>query len=136
MSDSTPATPTISGPTTFCSGGAVTLTSSSASGNQWYLNGNALTLATNQSMSTSVPGDYTVIVTIGGCSSAPSAATTVTQLAKPDATITALGEYLTIDVYPPFSTEPGENARDGRVHASMKAHASATNAASASASKK
>src|SRR4029077_7550639 len=36
-----PPTPTITpgGPTTFCQGGSVTLTSSSGSGNQWNLNG-------------------------------------------------------------------------------------------------
>jgi hypothetical protein len=30
------------GPTTFCVGGSVTLTSSSATGNQWFLNGNPI----------------------------------------------------------------------------------------------
>lgn len=75
-----PATPTITpgGPTTFTIGGSVTLTSSSASGNQWSLNGNPIGGATNQSYIASVSGDYTVMVTTLGCNSAPSLATTVT----------------------------------------------------------
>ena len=75
-----PATPTITpgGPTTFCTGGSVTLTSSSASGNQWFLNGNPIGGATNQTFSATASGSYTVQVTTSGCSSAPSAATIVT----------------------------------------------------------
>jgi hypothetical protein len=75
-----PATPTITpgGPTTFCNGGSVTLTSSSASGNQWYLNGNPIGGATNQDYIATASGDYTVVVITAGCSSSPSAATTVT----------------------------------------------------------
>ena len=75
-----PATPTITpgGPTTFCAGGSVTLTSSSATGNQWYLNGNPIGGATNPNYSATASGNYTVIVTSLGCSSAPSSATTVT----------------------------------------------------------
>src|SRR6266571_1787944 len=48
--NATPATPTINagGPTTFCQGGNVTLTSSSASGNQWYKDGNLIGGETNQ----------------------------------------------------------------------------------------
>src|SRR5258705_477818 len=76
----TPASPTITpgGPTTFCAGGSVTLTSSSASGNQWYLNGNPIGGATNNTYSATATGNYTVIVTALGCSSAASAATSVT----------------------------------------------------------
>jgi uncharacterized repeat protein (TIGR01451 family) len=76
----TPPTPTITpgGPTTFCSGGSVTLTSSSATGNQWYLNGNPIGGATNQTYVATSSGDYTVIVTIAAVSSSPSAITTVT----------------------------------------------------------
>src|SRR5207302_1943020 len=75
-----PATPTITpgGPTTFCAGGSVLLTSSSASGNQWYLNGNPIGGQTNQTYSATATGNYTVIVTTSGCSSAASAATAVT----------------------------------------------------------
>ena len=75
-----PATPTITpgGPTTFCSGGSVTLTSSSASGNQWYLNGNPIGGATAQQYVATATGNYTVTVTATGCSSVASAATAVT----------------------------------------------------------
>ncbi len=88
-----PATPTITpgGPTTFCTGGSVTLNSSSASGNQWYLNGNPIGGATSQAYVASVAGDYTVVVTTTGCSSAASATTTVTINPNPNATITAPG---------------------------------------------
>jgi hypothetical protein len=76
-----PPTPTItpSGPTTFCGGGSVTLSSSSASGNQWYLNGNPMGGATGQQYIATVSGNYTVTVTDGNsCTSAPSSSTTVT----------------------------------------------------------
>src|SRR5205823_3454444 len=75
-----PATPTITpgGPTTFCAGGSVTLTSSSASGNQWFLGGNPIGGATNNTYNATATGNYTVVVTSNGCSSAPSAATSVT----------------------------------------------------------
>ncbi|MCC6384737.1 MAG: T9SS type A sorting domain-containing protein [Bacteroidia bacterium] len=39
------------------------LTSSSASNNQWYLNGNAIPGATSQTITASLPGSYTVVVT-------------------------------------------------------------------------
>jgi hypothetical protein len=69
-----PSTPTITagGPTTFCAGGSVTLTSSSASGNLWS------TSETTQSITVTTAGTYTVTVTTAGCTSAPSAGTTVT----------------------------------------------------------
>jgi hypothetical protein len=75
-----PATPTIGagGPTTFCAGGSVTLTSSSATGNQWYLGGIAIGGATSPTYMASASGNYTVIVTTLGCPSSPSAATTIT----------------------------------------------------------
>ncbi|HEV2722150.1 MAG TPA: hypothetical protein VG323_19165, partial [Thermoanaerobaculia bacterium] len=75
-----PPTPTINagGPTTFCAGGSVTLTSSSASGNQWYLDGNPISGETGSSTVATVTGNYTVIVTLSGCASAASSATVVT----------------------------------------------------------
>jgi hypothetical protein len=87
----TPTTPTITpgGPTSFCTGGSVTLTSSSASGNQWSLNGSPLGGATSQQYVATITGDYTVVVTTSGCSSAASSATHVTVNAPPNATITA-----------------------------------------------
>ena len=79
-SSAVPATPTITpaGPTTFCAGGTLKLSSSSATGNQWYLNGNSINGATSQDYSATLAGDYTVIVTTGGCSSAASGAVTIT----------------------------------------------------------
>src|SRR5213076_2074758 len=75
-----PATPTITpgGPTTFCAGGSVTLTSSSASGNQWFLNGSPLGGATNQTFAATVTGNFSVTTTAAGCTSAASSATAVT----------------------------------------------------------
>ena len=87
-----PATPTINagGPTTFCQGGSVTLSSSSASGNQWYLNGSPIGGATGQTYLATAAGDYSVVVTDGNnCSSAASAVTTVNVNPNPNATITA-----------------------------------------------
>jgi hypothetical protein len=91
-----PATPTITpgGPTTFCAGGNVTLTSSSASGNQWSLNGSPIGGATAQQYVAAVAGDYSVTVTTSGCSSAASAVTTVTVNPNPVATITAPGSVV------------------------------------------
>ena len=86
-----PATPTISagGPTTFCAGGSVVLTSSSATGNLWS------TGATTQSITVSTSGTYTVTVTSGGCTSAPSAGTTVTVTPVPATPTISAGGPLT-----------------------------------------
>ena len=54
------------------------MTSSSATGNQWYLNGNPIGGATNQDYIATASGNYTVIVTESGCTSSPSTETTVT----------------------------------------------------------
>jgi gliding motility-associated-like protein len=60
------------GPTTFCAGGAVNLSSTTASGYLWS-NG-----ATTQVVNVNSPGIYTVQVSnANGCQSSPSAATTV-----------------------------------------------------------
>ncbi|MFL6246902.1 MAG: carboxypeptidase regulatory-like domain-containing protein [Thermoanaerobaculia bacterium] len=92
-----PATPAITplGPTSFCTGGNVTLSSSSASGNQWHLNGNPIGGATAQTLVVTIAGDYSVVVTTSGCPSAPSAATTVTVNPDPVATITAPASVVT-----------------------------------------
>ena len=80
-----PATPTISagGPTDFCQGGSVVLTSSASGGNQWKLNGADITGATNSNFTASAAGNYTVVVTSNGCTSAVSAITNVTVTAIP-----------------------------------------------------
>ena len=89
----TPPTPTVSagGPTTFCAGGSVTLTSSSASGNQWYKDGVIISGATGQTYSANASGIYTVIVTTIGCPSPASAGTTVTVNPIPPALTVSAG---------------------------------------------
>lgn len=64
---SNPATPTItaSGPLTFCQGGSVTLTSSSAVGNTWSPGGQ-----TTQSITVNTSGTYSVSVGAAGCNAA------------------------------------------------------------------
>jgi Carboxypeptidase regulatory-like domain len=86
----TPPMPAITpgGPTSFCTGGSVLLTSSSATGNQWYLNGSPIGGATNQTYSAAVSGGYTVRVTASGCASTSSTATVVTVNPRPDFVIT------------------------------------------------
>ena len=44
-----------------------TLTSSSATGNQWFLNGSPIAGATNQNLAITQVGNYSVTVTINGC---------------------------------------------------------------------
>ncbi|MFT3911053.1 MAG: T9SS type A sorting domain-containing protein [Ferruginibacter sp.] len=75
-----PATPTISagGPITFCEGGSVTLTSSSATNNQWNLNGAPIGGTTNSTLVVTASGDYTVTVTNAFGCTATSAIITVT----------------------------------------------------------
>ncbi|SMC84509.1 Ig-like domain-containing protein, partial [Pedobacter africanus] len=76
-----PELPNISpaGVTTFCEGGVVTLTSSSAAGNQWYKNGILIPGANGQTLGVNEIGNYTVKVTNqAGCASTMSAATNVT----------------------------------------------------------
>jgi hypothetical protein len=90
-----PATPTITGNSSFCTGGNTTLTSSSASGNQWFLNGNPIGGATNQTFVATAAGSYTVTVTASGCTSAASAAKVVTVNPNPNATITAPASVVT-----------------------------------------
>ncbi|MBK7239039.1 MAG: HYR domain-containing protein [Flavobacteriales bacterium] len=58
-----PVTPTITGPTFFCAGSSITLTSSSVTGNVWSP-GNE----TTQSITVNAAGTYSVTVTTNGCS--------------------------------------------------------------------
>lgn len=62
------ATPVITanGPTTFNTGGSVTLTSSAPSGNTWYNNGAAIAGATGTTYTATTSGSYTVSTTATG----------------------------------------------------------------------
>jgi len=103
------ATPTIttSGPTTFCNGGGVTLTSSATSNNQWLLNGvpNGIT---SQSFNATATGSYSVMVTSGSCS-ATSSPVAVTVNPNPSVSITGpsavcAGGSATLDAGAGFAT--------------------------------
>ena len=61
------------------------LTSSSPTGNQWYLNGISIAGATNQNYTFTANGTYTVIVTVVPCSSAESAPEVITTTGIEDA---------------------------------------------------
>ena len=82
-----PPTPTItaSGPTTFCAGGSVTLTSSVGTSYLWS------TGATTQSITVSTAGSYTVAVTTGGCTGTSAATVVTINPAPATPTITASG---------------------------------------------
>jgi hypothetical protein len=73
----TPSTPSISQ-------AGMVLTSSSTANNQWYLNGVLIAGATNRTYTATANGSYTVVVTSNGCSSAASAAVTITSLGVND----------------------------------------------------
>jgi len=96
MVNAAPATPTITanGPTTFCDGGSVTLTSSSTSGNVWS------TSDTTESITVSSVSSITVsVVDSNGCSSLASAVTTIaTNPNPPVPSIQANGNVLTADL--------------------------------------
>jgi hypothetical protein len=77
---SSTATVTASGPTTFCSGGSVTLSANTGTSYLWS------TGATSQSITVSTSGSYSVTVTSGSCS-ATSAPVTVTVNPSPTVAI-------------------------------------------------
>jgi hypothetical protein len=72
----TPATPIITRTGT-------TLTSSSPTGNQWYVNGGIIPGANAASYVMTGPGTYTVVVTGAGCPSSPSAPVIVASNLRP-----------------------------------------------------
>lgn len=91
---SLPATPTITttASTSLCPGDSVTLTSSQATSYQWYKNGQSISLATARTFVAKDSGRYTVVVTnVNGCTSALSAALSVTLKIAPEAPDTILG---------------------------------------------
>jgi uncharacterized repeat protein (TIGR01451 family) len=79
------ATITPSGPTTFCTGGSVTLTANAGTSYLWS------TGATTQSIDVTTAGSYSVAVTNAAGCITTSAATNVTVLPQPTATITPGG---------------------------------------------
>jgi hypothetical protein len=79
------ATISTGGPTTFCQGGSVTLTSSAGSSYLWSNS------ATSQSITVSVSGSYSVRVTDANGCSATSTSTSVTVNPLPTATVSAGG---------------------------------------------
>src|SRR5690606_10857037 len=91
-----PAQPTITydGAPEICEGSVIILTSSAATGNQWYKDGVALTDSTRQQLVVTEAGDYTVVVTgTNGCPSAPSEAVTITVNPTPEITIDGPANY-------------------------------------------
>ncbi|OON66753.1 hypothetical protein B0919_21490 [Hymenobacter sp. CRA2] len=83
--EAAPVRPTVS--VSYPSAGTAVLSSSSATGNQWYLNGVAIPGATGPSYTangTAQPGAYTVVVSSAqGCASQASLPLTVTASSKP-----------------------------------------------------
>ncbi len=87
--------------------GIVVLTSSAASGNQWLLNGAPIAGATGVTYAVTAnpqSGTYTVVTTVGGCASAPSAT----------APITVVGTRAEKVAYGRFQLYPNPSA-DGRL---------------------
>ena len=85
VNPSVTATVTADGPTTFCAGGSVKLTSSSATGNVWSSGEKTPSIVVTTS------GNYSVIVTNGSGCSATSTPVSVTVNQPTPATITASG---------------------------------------------
>ncbi len=79
-------TMTASGPTTFCSGGSVTLNGPAGFNSYLWSNG-----ATTQSISASISGTYTLIVNDGTCDSDPAAQTVTVNPTPAQPAITASG---------------------------------------------
>ena len=81
---------TASGPTTFCDGGSVTLSTGAAGTYQWYRNDAPLADANSASLQVTQSGSYKVEVTSGSCSGV-SAPVTVTVNTPATPTISASG---------------------------------------------
>ncbi|HYM62590.1 MAG TPA: carboxypeptidase regulatory-like domain-containing protein [Thermoanaerobaculia bacterium] len=109
-----PATPTITpaGSTTFCAGDSVTLTSSSDSGNQWFLNGSPIGGATNQTYTAITEGNYTVQVTLLGCASGMSATSTLVLNPPPTVAITGPVTPQLVNTPVNFTATFADNAGD------------------------
>jgi len=81
------------GPTTFCTGGSVTLTADTGTGYsyRWRKDGVDIPGATAISYSATTTGSYTVAVTLSGCTRVSSAIAVTVQASAPPASITAGG---------------------------------------------
>ncbi len=82
-------------PTPTITQAGATLSSSAATGNQWYWNGNLITGATGQTFTPTVNGTYTVIVTVSGCTSAVSNTITMSNVG-----ISELSAEQSLELYP------------------------------------
>ncbi|MEQ7802658.1 hypothetical protein ABDJ41_22930, partial [Pedobacter sp. ASV1-7] len=81
---------------TFCDGGSVELTSSSAVGNQWYKDGSIITGATDQKYVATESGVYTVRFTdANGCYTVSAGVTVLENLLPPAPTINVDANLLT-----------------------------------------
>lgn len=89
------ATITAGGTTSFCAGGNVVLTSSSATGYsyQWYRNNTIINGAVSSTYTANTSGNYTVKTTVGTCS-VTSAATTVTVWPNPVVTVSPVSSVI------------------------------------------
>jgi hypothetical protein len=84
---------TLSGSNTLCSNDSVVLTGSSGGTSQWYLNGVAISNATNNTYTATASGVYNMIKTnVSGCSDSATTGITVVGVAAP---IVALGNNIT-----------------------------------------
>jgi len=93
-----PDTPKVvlSGPAAFCQGSSVQLTSSVATGNQWYKDSVLISGATGQAYTANQIGMYSVTTTQDGCTSFMSPQQGITALpAPPKPVITQNGSTLT-----------------------------------------
>ncbi|MES2645342.1 MAG: Ig-like domain-containing protein, partial [Bacteroidota bacterium] len=89
------AVPVVSGsPLSFCEGGNVTLSSTSATSYQWYNDGILIPGATSQNYQATGSGSYNVKVTNSDGCTASSIGTTVTENPNPDITVAAQASSL------------------------------------------
>ena len=104
-----PTTPTISagGPTTFCSGGNVTFSSSNFNNNQWLRNGAPIPGAINQNYTASQSGFYKVVASNSGCNvTSDSIAVTVNPLLTPSISIISSTNYVPLGTSITFTATP------------------------------